>query len=119
MDEVVTRIVENLQIFVDDIHIRYEDTVSSPKPFSFGITLEGAHFQSADDNWVPTTTFETGRPVINKVSARDKIYLITKIITLNNLAIYLDTRGQYAMPLTGWDDISQLIGLMNAMVRPF
>jgi vacuolar protein sorting-associated protein 13A/C len=67
MDEMVTRIVENLQIFVDDIHIRYEDTVSSPIPFSFGITLEGAHFQSADENWAPTTTFETGRPVINKV----------------------------------------------------
>lgn len=64
----VTRIVENLQIFVDDIHIRYEDTVSSERPFSFGITLEGAHFQSADENWTPTTKFETGRPVINKVS---------------------------------------------------
>jgi hypothetical protein len=65
-DDIVTRIVENLQVFVNDIHIRYEDTVSSPNPFAIGLTLESLHFQSADANWTPVE-FESGREIINKV----------------------------------------------------
>lgn len=65
-DDLVTRIVENLQVFVRDIHVRYEDTVSSPAPFAIGLTLERLQFQSADQFWKPVE-FEAGREIINKV----------------------------------------------------
>ena len=34
----VVKIIDNLQVTIRDIHIRYEDTLS--KTFAFGVTLE-------------------------------------------------------------------------------
>jgi vacuolar protein sorting-associated protein 13A/C len=49
------KVVDNLQVFVDKIHIRYEDSTSNPNhPFAFGITLGGLHAQSTDVDWKPT-----------------------------------------------------------------
>lgn len=31
----------------------------------------------------------------------------------------MDTRGIYASPLTGWNDVPQLVDLMNTLVRHF
>jgi hypothetical protein len=73
------KIVNNLQIFVDNVHIRYEDDLANPdQPFAFGITLEHFHAQSTDSNW-------------NATFLKLKEDLQHKLVTLKNLAVYWDT----------------------------
>jgi vacuolar protein sorting-associated protein 13A/C len=75
----VTAIVDNVQITVKNIHVRYEDSISNPEhPFALGITLEGFDAVSTDENWVPT--------FIQSTSATTH-----KIANLKSLAVYWDT----------------------------
>lgn len=51
---VVTNVVENLQLKITDVHIRYEDDVTVPnEAFAFGITMDTLSAQSCDDTWQP------------------------------------------------------------------
>ncbi|KAL2752446.1 hypothetical protein ACRALDRAFT_2112495 [Sodiomyces alcalophilus JCM 7366] len=51
----VTKIVDNLQVTVKNIHIRYEDSLSAPgHPFAIGLTLQEFSAVSTDGNWTPT-----------------------------------------------------------------
>lgn len=73
------KVVDNVQIFLDNIHVRYEDDVSNPdSPFAFGFTLDSLHAQSCDGNW-QAAFLTVGGDVIHK------------LLTLQNLSIYLNT----------------------------
>lgn len=75
----VTAIVDNVQVSVKNIHIRYEDSISDPgHPFALGITLAEFSAVSTDENWKPT--FIQG----NSASTH-------KLATLGSLAVYWDT----------------------------
>ena len=53
----VTNIVENLQLKIKNIHIRYEDSLTIPKTsFACGINIDELSAQSCDQNWVPGLT---------------------------------------------------------------
>jgi vacuolar protein sorting-associated protein 13A/C len=75
----ITAIVDNVQINVKNIHIRYEDSISDPgHPFALGITLEGFDAVSTDADWQPTfiqSTSDTSH----------------KLASLKSLAVYWDT----------------------------
>lgn len=48
----VTNIVENLELKIRNVHIRYEDAITIPKnPFSCGITIDSLSARSCDANW--------------------------------------------------------------------
>ncbi|KAJ8084001.1 Vacuolar protein sorting-associated protein 13A [Marasmius tenuissimus] len=50
----IAKIINNLQITVKNIHIRYEDKLSVPgHPFAGGITLAGFKAVSVDQDWRP------------------------------------------------------------------
>jgi vacuolar protein sorting-associated protein 13A/C len=50
-----TKIVDNLQVTVRNIHVRYEDSISTPgHPFALGVTLEEFSAVSTDGEWKPT-----------------------------------------------------------------
>ncbi|KAN0063379.1 Vacuolar protein sorting-associated protein 13 [Thecaphora frezii] len=75
----VTKIVDNLQITVRNIHIRYEDKLSNPEhPFSAGITLAEFSAISTDADWNPTF-------IQNSAEG------IHKLARLESLAVYWDT----------------------------
>lgn len=75
----VTAIVDNVQISVKNIHIRYEDSISDPgHPFALGITLEGFDAISTDGEWQPTFI----------QSASDVTH---KLASLKSLSVYWDT----------------------------
>lgn len=75
----VTAIVDNVQVTVKNIHIRYEDSISDPgHPFALGVTLADFSAISTDENWKPA--FIQG----NSASTH-------KLATLGSLAIYWDT----------------------------
>ncbi|CAO2655854.1 Nn.00g046570.m01.CDS01 [Neocucurbitaria sp. VM-36] len=75
----VTAIVDNVQVTIKNIHIRYEDSISDPgHPFALGVTLADFSAISTDENWKPT--FIQG----NSASTH-------KLATLGSLAVYWDT----------------------------
>lgn len=78
----VTAIVDNVQVTVKNIHIRYEDSISDPgHPFALGVTLADFSAISTDENWKPT--FIQG----NSASTH-------KLATLESLAVYWDTDAE-------------------------
>lgn len=63
----VTAIVDNVQISIKNIHIRYEDSISDPgHPFAAGITLREFSAVSTDEGWRPT--FVTGGSSTHKLA---------------------------------------------------
>ena len=53
-ESLTTAIVDNLQISVKNIHIRYEDSISTPgHPFALGLTLKEFSAVSTDKDWRP------------------------------------------------------------------
>ncbi|KAJ8964860.1 hypothetical protein NQ314_004578 [Rhamnusium bicolor] len=49
----VSEIIENLQLKIQDVHIRYEDSVSIPgQAVAFGVTIESLTAQSCDSTWL-------------------------------------------------------------------
>ncbi|KAH8819973.1 hypothetical protein F5884DRAFT_32326 [Xylogone sp. PMI_703] len=78
-DSLVTKIIDNLQITMKSIHIRYEDSISAPgHPFALGITLEEFSAVSTDGNWKPTYIQNT-------------VGVTHKLATLDALAVYWNT----------------------------
>lgn len=78
-ESLVSTIVNNLQITVKNIHVRYEDSISAPgHPFALGVTLEEFSAISTDGDWTPTyVQASTG--------------IAYKVATLGALAVYWDT----------------------------
>ncbi|GAA94842.1 hypothetical protein E5Q_01496 [Mixia osmundae IAM 14324] len=79
VSSLVARILDNLQITVKNIHVRYEDRLSVPgHPFSVGLTLAGFSAVSTDEHWQPTFLHNSDKG-------------IHKLAKLDSLAIYFDT----------------------------
>ncbi|KAL9075208.1 MAG: hypothetical protein Q9157_004112 [Trypethelium eluteriae] len=75
----VTAIVDNLQVSVKNVHVRYEDSVADPgHPFAVGVTLKEISAISTDENWKPT--------FIQNSSGTTH-----KLATLGALAVYWDS----------------------------
>ncbi|KAL7019068.1 hypothetical protein ACKWTF_011000 [Chironomus riparius] len=76
----ITNIVENLQLNIKDVHIRYEDSITIPKSnFCCGLTIESLTAQSCDTNWIPGFTTNWAQ---NEATF--------KLIELNSLSFYMD-----------------------------
>ncbi|XP_076236647.1 vacuolar protein sorting 13D [Calliopsis andreniformis] len=54
----VTNIIENLQLNIKDVHIRYEDgvTLSNGSGIALGVTIGALTAQSCDASWIPGST---------------------------------------------------------------
>ncbi|XP_045474860.1 vacuolar protein sorting-associated protein 13D isoform X2 [Harmonia axyridis] len=51
---VISDIIENIQLNIEDVHIRYEDNISvNNKSVAFGVTIDSLSAQSCDANWSP------------------------------------------------------------------
>lgn len=77
-----TKIINNLQVTVKNIHVRYEDSLSVPgHPFAAGITLAGFTAVSVNEEWQPAFIESTAGA-------------IHKLARLESLAVYFDTDSQ-------------------------
>lgn len=38
---------------IKDVHVRYEDGVTTDKPFSVGVTIDSLSVQSCNEQWMP------------------------------------------------------------------
>jgi vacuolar protein sorting-associated protein 13A/C len=78
-ESLVTKIVDNLQVTVKNIHVRYEDSISAPgHSFALGVTLEEFSAVSTDGEWKPTYI-------------QDSTKTTHKLATLGSLAAYWNT----------------------------
>jgi len=77
--KLVAKIIDNLQVQVGKIHIRFEDAASDPQnPFALGATLGGVSVLSTNRDWQPGFVHETTG-------------VLHKVLTLNSLALYMHT----------------------------
>ncbi|KAG0748282.1 hypothetical protein G6F57_007048 [Rhizopus arrhizus] len=79
LSQLTTKVINNLQFTIKNIHIRYEDNISDPgHPFAVGVTLKELSGLSTDDEWQPK--------FIN-----DPTNSINKLVTLESLSVYWNT----------------------------
>src|SRR5690242_10498129 len=70
VNQLVTKIMNNLQFSISNIHVRYEDDVSVPNQrFAAGITLSELSAITTDENWIPKTIGDAIN-VIHKVNIK-------------------------------------------------
>ncbi|WFD07777.1 Vacuolar protein sorting-associated protein 13 [Malassezia vespertilionis] len=83
ISSLVTKIVDNVQVTVQNIHIRYEDDTANPgSPFAVGVTLAELSAVSTDEHWVPAFVHNSA-------------YGIHKLAKLDSLSVYWDTDTQF------------------------
>ena len=64
----VTAIVDNLQITVQNVHLRYEDSLAAPEhPFALGLSLKEMSAVSTDADWTPSF-IQSSSPVTRKLA---------------------------------------------------
>ena len=74
-----TRLVDNIELLIRNVHVRYQDSVSRPaRPFAFGFVLDSLRMNSTDESW--------GDAYVNRASRL--IAAIHKRIRLSQFAIY-------------------------------
>ncbi|KAJ1978459.1 Vacuolar protein sorting-associated protein 13 [Dimargaris xerosporica] len=77
--QLVTKIIDNLQVSIENIHIRYEDDVSNPDHrFAMGITLSELSAVSTDEHW-------------NVKFIDDPFQDVHKLLRLGHLAVYFNS----------------------------
>ncbi|KJX99366.1 vacuolar protein sorting-associated protein vps13 [Zymoseptoria brevis] len=90
-----TTIIDNVQIQVKNVHIRYEDAISDPgHPFAAGLTLQELSAVSTDENWKPTWIQGSSNTT-------------HKLATLGSLAVYWDTDTELLGTGTGQQDAKE------------
>ncbi|ORX97315.1 hypothetical protein K493DRAFT_336590 [Basidiobolus meristosporus CBS 931.73] len=79
--QLATKIADNLQVSINNIHIRYEDKISNPEhPFSVGFTLHGLSAVSTDENW-------------KEAFIDQQTNTIHKLVKLSSMAVYWNTEA--------------------------
>lgn len=76
-EKLVAQIINNVQIRIRNVHIRYEDRSTSSIPFAFGITLGGLEVHTTDIDW-------------NKAFLSEALSKVFKVAKLNGLAVYMN-----------------------------
>jgi vacuolar protein sorting-associated protein 13A/C len=78
----LAKLLNNIQVTIKDVHIRYEDNISVPgHPFAVGVTLSSFSAVSVNENWEPAFIEGSSKTV-------------HKLAKLESLAGYFDTDAQ-------------------------
>ncbi|XP_066901628.1 intermembrane lipid transfer protein VPS13A isoform X3 [Halyomorpha halys] len=57
VENLITTIMNNLQVFIHNIHVRYEDSkLNSDSLFAFGLCLQSLSIETTNSKWKPTTS---------------------------------------------------------------
>ncbi|KIY52729.1 hypothetical protein FISHEDRAFT_63685 [Fistulina hepatica ATCC 64428] len=103
---ILTKIVNNLQVTVKNIHIRYEDKISVPgHPFAGGITLAGFKAVSTNENWEAAFIESTAGA-------------IHKLANLDSLAVYFDTDSPTIAGLSPIESVETFHSMHQFVLRP-
>ncbi|KAJ9118150.1 hypothetical protein QFC22_004053 [Naganishia vaughanmartiniae] len=84
--------VNNVQISIKNIHVRYEDDTSSPgHPFAAGVTLASFEVVSADENWM-------------EGFVKQVLDATRKVARMDSLSVYVDSDTE-SIARSGFDTI--------------
>ncbi|KAK0233092.1 hypothetical protein IW262DRAFT_1304036 [Armillaria fumosa] len=101
----MAKIINNLQVTVKNIHIRYEDKLSVPgHPFAAGLTLAGFEAVSVDEEWQPSFIESTAGA-------------IHKLANLQSLAVYFDTDSSSIAGLPPTESIQKFHDMIASGVQ--
>ncbi|KAH8275295.1 hypothetical protein KR026_004712 [Drosophila bipectinata] len=79
-EKLTAQIVNNLQVQITNVHVRYEDTTTTGSPFSFGISLHELELYTTDADW-------------EKCYMSQQASQVFKIANLSCLSAYLNCGG--------------------------
>ncbi|EJD47755.1 vacuolar protein sorting-associated protein vps13 [Auricularia subglabra TFB-10046 SS5] len=100
LSSLITKLLNNIQITVKNIHVRYEDKLSCPgHPFAAGVTLAGFTVISTNEDWVPQFIQST----------KDAVH---KLATLDSMAVYFDTDAESLAGLPADEAIAKFTSLI-------
>lgn len=125
MTKLVTKIVDNLQFEIHNVHIRFEDFDSSKNvrllvstiytfqyPFAFGICLSSLTARSTDENWVEMFIEDRKDKFMYKVhSSSHCLIVFLQLAKLNHLSAYFD-------PIATPTDAKGMVNILKAGVGP-
>ena len=95
----VSNIVENVELKIRSVHIRYEDSSTiAGIPFAAGIIIKNLSAHSTDENWVP------------KYVTRDNSEYMRKLVELEGFSAYWDTNTQLYSHL----ELPEVVKLMRS-----
>ncbi|KAH8253644.1 hypothetical protein KR032_006328 [Drosophila birchii] len=80
-EKLTAQIVNNLQVQITNVHLRYEDTTTTGSPFSFGISLQELELYTTDSDW-------------EKCYMAQHAAQVFKIANLSCLSAYMNCGGQ-------------------------
>ena len=102
-DQILNKLVDNVQLHVREVHIRYEDRVTCPTDFCIGFSLESLHMQTREP--------EVGElPVAGRLLLRGP-NTFHKHAMINHLAVYWNPIS------TGSTDTTTRVFVGNTMVE--
>ena len=87
IDKMTMKIVDNIQIKVKDIHIRFEDSSSPNDCYSFGITLDEIIVVTTDENWK--------KMFLDRTEEKNKGKPINKLLLLKHFGIYWNSKEDF------------------------
>lgn len=76
-ERLIARIINNIQINVKNVHIRYEDLKMTGSPFACGVTLHNLELYTTDNNWV-------------KFYLAEETNRVFKLARLDTFALYMN-----------------------------
>ena len=86
LQRLLTKILDNIEISVSSVHLRYEDSLSTPdRVISIGVTLREFVVASADENWQVRPSGTKG------VSTSSEKFSMRKLFNLKHICIYCDS----------------------------
>ena len=101
MNALVAKIIDNLQVVIKNIHIRFEDNKSHPqKPFAVGLTLSNLSAVSTDENWIEAFIEDPKAPT-------------HKLLKLDSLALYWTPSSESFMNLPSDQFIKKFQSLVS------
>ncbi|KAL0477092.1 vacuolar protein sorting protein VPS13 [Acrasis kona] len=87
-------VVNNLQVRIKNVHIRYEDFTNKDKPILFGVSMGGLEAKSTNASWQETFIKAT----------KEALY---KIVQLSKLSLYMNHSDKYNFTKTSSADFRQ------------
>uniref|UniRef100_A0A1A9WMW5 Vacuolar protein sorting-associated protein 13 n=1 Tax=Glossina brevipalpis TaxID=37001 RepID=A0A1A9WMW5_9MUSC len=80
VEKLTARIVNNVQVKVSNIHVRYEDTITAKLPFAFGFTLHNLEIFTTDESW-------------EKCFITEVVSQVFKLAILDSIAVYMNCQA--------------------------
>ena len=103
MQKLSTKILDNLEVAITRVHLRYEDNQSIPNTvFAGGITMDGLTLMTTDERW--SSAF-ISRKMSDATSPSSSSSCIHKLGTVNGLGVYWNTHSSSSDDLSSnqWD----------------